>query len=273
MKAAALAAATGAAGVLGGVVGALLAGGGGPAAPAAPAPAPAAADPAAEALAKEVASLRARLEEMQASVVHASAETTRLKEEVAAERKEAAAREKAAAAGGLHHRLRGLRPVPGKDVSTPQLLEEGDASVFVMAGADGTGLPERFRKAMELRRKTEEERWAAAREALGLNATQEEELKAALKERNEASQGAMKITTTENVAPDGTKSTSMNLALPDPAKVEEARKRYDDRVAATLTQDQAKKWKDDGYEQAMGGGMGIARAAIMDVEVGDGGAK
>jgi hypothetical protein len=271
MKAAALAAATGAAGVLGGVIGAFLAGGGASSPAAAPPAAPVAAEPAAGDLAKEVASLRARLEEMQASVVHASAETTRLKDEVAAERKEAAEREKVAAAtaAGIH-RLRGLRAPRGKDGSAPQLLEEGDTPVFAMAAVDGAGLPERFRKAMELRRKTEDERWAAAREALGLTATQEEELKAALKERNEAMNGAMKITSTENVAPDGTKSNAVTIAMPDAGKLEEARKRYDDRVAGALNQDQARKWKDDGYEQAMGGGLGLGgHAAIMDVHVED----
>ncbi|NUN52043.1 MAG: hypothetical protein HUU06_04530, partial [Planctomycetaceae bacterium] len=132
-------------------------------------------------------------------------------------------------------------------------------------------LPERLRKSGELRRLPEEERWAKAREALGLTGYQEEELKAAIRERSEAMREATKVVASESTAEDGSSSRAVTIAMPDIGKMEEARKRYDDRVSQALNAEQRKSWREEGYEGALGGGGGASMSFVTtDVEVGPG---
>jgi hypothetical protein len=249
-------------GLVGGAAGALLvrgldrsAGPAGDAGPAGGADAPAGRDPA---TAKEIESLRARLDEMQASVSSSADETARLRGDLDAERK---------ASGEARTRLETLE-TSGAARGLPFLQapaapgEFASGSRVFMAGGDPS-FQERWRRIQELRGKPEEERWTAAREALGLTLGQEEELKAALKEREQAMRDAMKLETAEVKGGDGAAEGAVTIRMPDLEKVREARRKYDDRVASALNVEQAKKWKEDGYEQALGsGGMGFGGAAI-----------
>ena len=54
--------------------------------------------------------------------------------------------------------------------------------------------------------------------------------------------------------------------MPDVEKLREARKKYDDRVSAALTPDQSKKWREEGYESALGGGSRAVFASAITVE-------
>ena len=140
----------------------------------------------------------------------------------------------------------------------------------MIGGKDGGAFAERFRRAQELRALSVDERWQKARDALGLTAVQEEDLKAAIKERDEAMRDAMKITTQDGK--DGG-AGQVTVALPDFEKVRDARKKYDDRVGQTLNAEQSKKWKEDGYEGALGGGGGPMIATAIRVETGAGDGK
>jgi hypothetical protein len=241
-----------ASGIAGGIVGGLLVqGGSSPAAPhpGSPASSPAEPDPRDAALEKEVASLRARLDEMQASVGNAATESGRLRTELEKQKKagsEARARLAGLEAGGMPT---GPLPVSfegGRAFAVGQLRG-------TVVGMDGQGLPERVKRAFELRQKPEEDRWAATREALGLSGGQEEDLKAAIKERDQAVKDTVKVTG-DLTGADGTGNTSITISTSDTDKVREARKAYDDKVSSTLTADQAKKWREDGYEDAFRGG-------------------
>ena len=251
-----------AAGVVGGVVGALLMGSG-DAPPAAGNPGPRVEAPSAAKapLSRgDLDALRNRVEALEANLGAAQEETGRLRNDLAEARKagEAAAGrlealESSASAGG------GDRPtgqVGSFNLGNGEEIQLLRARAMELAGSAGSA--ERFRKMRELRKLTEEERWAKTREALGLTPYQEDELKGALKERGEALREAMKTT---EVSTGGDGSTAIAIAMPDPEKMREARRTYDDRVANALNTEQAKKWRDEGYESAMGGG-GLVSTSI-----------
>jgi hypothetical protein len=253
------------AGIVGGVVGAML--GQGDARPetgrAAPSVTVGSGEPD-EALAKEIASLRARLDEMQASVAAATAEATRIQGEVERER---------ATAAEARKRIEAIETANATAAANAHGALAGRS--FRLAGADGAGGEvlrftgagsEQMKKVQELRALPEDERWAKARDALGLSGGQEDELKAAIKERNEALRAAI---TVENRGADGGAPASgeaISVRAPDIEKLREARKKYDDRVSSALTPDQSKKWRDEGYEAALGGGSRSVIASAVVVE-------
>jgi hypothetical protein len=252
MRTGVLVAALTASGVVGGLVAALLARG-----PSSPeAPGAAAETPretgSAEDLAREVDSLRARLDEMQSSVAASADRAERLRADLEAERK---------AAAETRTRLEGMEAA--RSAAPPVAL--GDR-LGLLAGGEGNavrfalpaGHADRMAKVAELRQKNEDERWAAARDALSLTAGQEEELKAAIKERGEALRDALRVETKE-AAGEG----EVTVRVPDVEKMREARRRYDDRVNAALSQDQAKRWRDEGYEGALGGGGLQVTSAVL----------
>ncbi len=61
---------------------------------------------------------------------------------------------------------------------------------------------------------------------------------------------------------DGNATMAMSVSAPDPEKMKETRRKYDDRVNASLTPDQAKKWRDEGYESAAGGGGAMVFTSV-----------
>ena len=252
-----------AAGLLGGFAGALLVHelDGPRVAPPAEAAAAAVRD---ESLENEVASLRARLDEMQVSVGARAEEASKLREETAQVRKEleqekksgAESRDRLAAveAGGARH-------AGGRILNANGAVPLGEGQFALGLASGDPARAEAMRKYFEMRQKPEEERWAAARDALGLSSSQEEELKAAIKERNEAMRTAIKMETKDAPGSDG--SPQVSVAIPDATKMIEARKKYDDRVNASLSADQAKKWRDDGYEGSLGGGTRTMAVAFQ----------
>lgn len=260
MKAGTLVAAVTVSGILGGIVGALLVQA--PSAPPAPAvtgaPSTEASDRA-ESLSKEVADLRARLEEMQGSVTASAQDSSKLRMELDREHKAASlarSRLESLEMGGAGH-------APG-DLFHEGLAVEGGAVPIPLGriAMGATGLSARMKKTLELMGKPEDERWAAIREALSLTDLQEQELKAALKERDLAMRDMTKIESHEVTGPDGNVSNVMRVSAPDPEKVRETRRKYDDRVNASLTADQSKKWKDEGYEAAAGGGGAMVFTSV-----------
>lgn len=126
-----------------------------------------------------------------------------------------------------------------------------------LSADDGTGEERlaRMRTVQDLRRKPVEERWQAARDALSLSLPQEEALKAALETRQKAFRDAMKETSREGTT----------FLVPDPEKVRAARAAYDAEVERTLSGDQARRWRADGYEDALratgGGGRPVPAGA------------
>jgi hypothetical protein len=265
MRTIALVGAVTAAGVVGGIAGALVvqdAGGPSrvPRAPAAPEGDSSASD---ASLAKEVAALRARVEELQAAATAANAESARLR--TALEQQEKASAE----SRGRLERLEAAPNAAGLQSAMALTPENRDLLASrlrtVSLGAlEAGGNVDRLRKSLELRLKPEEERWTATREALGLTAGQEEDLKTAIKDRSQAFQDAVKAATDTSSA-DG--SVAIRVVTPDSEKMRDARKAYDDRVNQVLSADQAKKWRDEGYEDAFGGG-GSRAIAIRSLRAG-----
>ncbi len=268
MKAGTLVASMTIAGILGGIAGALLVQGASPAPSAAgpAAPAPEAPDRS-DALSKEVADLRARLEEMQSSVAATSRDASKLRMELERERKAAAP----ARSRGEGLESPGPGSLPGDVLHPPALTLEGGAVPIRLGrlAAGSAALDARTKTMLDLLRKTEDERWTAIREALSLNDVQEAELKAALKERDTALRDLTKIEQHEVTGADGNTTMSMKVSHPDPEKAREVRTRYDDRVNASLNADQAKKWREDGYEAAAGGGGAMVITSVTSVEGAD----
>jgi hypothetical protein len=256
-----------ASGILGGVVGALLAGASGTGAkePGTVATATSSVEPSAASPSsrdRDGGEIRDRLAALEGNLAASAAETTRLREALEAERKASASlREKVEAGGSGAGQFGG----PGRLPFGGSPLE-GEAGAALQSLS--LALPERLRKSGELRRLPEEERWAKARSALGLTGYQEEELKAAIRERNEAMKEATKIVASESTSEDGSASHSVTIAMPDVGKMGEARKKYDDRVSQALNADQKKGWREEGYEGALGGGGGASFGFVTgDVEV------
>jgi hypothetical protein len=263
MKAGVLVAAMVGTGILGGVVGSLLAGG--PSSPAPAATPEAGPAPRDENLAKEVADLRALLEEMQASSATAHQDSARLRADLDRERKasaDARARIESLEGGG-HHGARPLLPGQVETGAIPLRLGRLGRDVGALSGKVG--------KTLELLQKPEAERWTAIREALGLSPAQEEDLKTAIKERDLALRDAMKVESREVTAPDGTTSTAMSVSTPDPEKMRENRRKYDEKVDATLTPEQAKRWREEGYETAAGAGSSTTVVTAVEGSWSEGG--
>ena len=259
MQTGALVAALTGAGIVGGIVGALVAQGTdrsvaatGPRAEVEPAPDLSGMD---ESVARELSALRARLDEMQASVATASAEAARLQAEVVKEREASAERAK---------RIEALETAgaaaAAQGPALARSLRSLDGDAIRLEGAIG----DRMKKSAELRALPEEERWTKARDALGLSGGQEEELKAAIKERAEAMRAAVVVENRgENAGPGAAEGISVRV--PDIEKIRDARTKYDERVHATLTPEQSKKWRDDGYEAALGvRGTMFASAVVVE---------
>jgi hypothetical protein len=117
-----------------------------------------------------------------------------------------------------------------------------------------TGALEGLQRSFELRALPEGERWDKAREELGLNDVQVDEIKAALEERDAAIDESMVVERDED---DG--SSRISVRRMDFAKTREANEAYKKRVDNVLNDDQKKSWKDKGYENAFGrGAMGTA---------------
>jgi hypothetical protein len=254
MRTGAFVAALTGAGLLGGIAGGMVASSGGGAAPPAAPGAPAAAPEGDEALRREVASLRARLEEMHGAVQASSQETARLRTEV---------EEQGRAVASTKERVSEMEAAPTR-------IQRAEPLPVALAGKEGAlvrleGATQALQNSLEMLGKSEEERWAKAREALGLSAYQEEELKAAIKEKNEAMAEAMR--SMETARADGGGASRLR---PDIEKMRDSRKRYDDRVAAALTVDQQKKWRDEGHERSLGGGGGFAiRTTVITTDAGE----
>ena len=257
MQTGALVAALTGAGIVGGIAGALVAQG----TAADPARGPVAVTESApdlrgmdESVARELTALRARLDEMQASVATASAETTRLQAELVKERDASAERAK---------RIEALETAGAAAASHAPALGRALRSLDGDIRLEGA-LGDRMKKSAELRALPEEERWTKAREALGLSGGQEEELKAAIKERAEAMRAAVVV---ENKADNASPAAGEGLTvrMPDIEKIRDARTKYEERVNATLTPEQSKKWRDDGYEAALGvRGAMVASAVVVE---------
>lgn len=265
MKTGALVLALTMAGVVGGAAGALLvqAGSDSPAAAPSPGAGRASGDASAdERRAKESADLRNRVEVLEANLGNAVQETSRLREELAAATK---------ASGEARERLAALETRPaggeaGAVASALQRMQEAQRAVAIEGAPIAiSGFGERFKKMSELRALPPEERWAKAREALGLTTTQEEELKAAIRERDEGMQEVVKaaMQAREDAARDGAADAARGRAF-DLVKMQEVRRRYDDRVAQTLNADQQKKWREEGYDRAMGGGVDVVTSVRFD---------
>ncbi len=258
MRTGTLVAALTAAGLAGGIAGGLLV----QAPVAAPEPAPRDA-----ALDKEVAALKARLDEMQASVLGGAKEAQALRAELEKEKK---------ATAEARNRLAGLEAGGPRGVPAQWLAESphefAAGRLWGALLAEGGNLPERVKKAMDLRNKSEEDRWAATRDGLGLSGGQEEDLKAAIKERDDAIGKSLKVLT-DNTTGDANNSTTVTVAMPDPEKMRDARKAYDDKVTSTLSADQAKKWREEGYEDSFRGGPNvvISSTTLAPVKNGMGG--
>jgi len=109
-------------------------------------------------------------------------------------------------------------------------------------------------KSFELRRLPEEERWAKARDEVGLTRVQEDEIRAALAERDQAIEESMNVERDED---DG--NTRISIRSMDFAKTSAANEAYRKRVDNTLNDNQKKSWRESGYDNAFGrGAMGSA---------------
>jgi chromosome segregation ATPase len=240
-----------AAGIAGGVAAALVAEGGG-APPSVPAPARSGSEAAPvlpPTLARELEELRGRVDVAEASASRAALEVAAVRGELE-EAKAALARVEEAARQRLDR-------APTPEGELVPVAEHIAHAVEARLGGS-TDLAERLRRVSDLRRRPVEERWASVKEALGLTATQVEELQAAVKERDEATRAAIQ----EARAARGDGGGRAVAVRPDRAKLEEARRRYDERVGQALTADQAKRWREDGHEDALRGGGG---AVVLEV--------
>ncbi len=123
---------------------------------------------------------------------------------------------------------------------------EGGGSLRVLNGELG-GTLAGLRRSFALRRLPEEERWEKAREDVGLNDVQIDEIRSALVERDAAIERAMVVARDES---DGNAGISVRRL--DFAKTREADQAYRKRVDNTLNDQQKKAWNDGGYDRAFG---------------------
>ncbi len=248
-------------GAIGGVLGALLVQASAPSpGPVERAAAPAEPDRGAERRAKEAADMRNRVEVLEANLGNAVAETARLRETLAAETK---------ASGEARDRLASLEKdaAPGEagwtEARSGRKFDLGNGLRAEAAHVLVSGLGERFRKMNDLRALPLEDRWAKAREDLGLTTTQEEELKSAIKERDDGMLEVVRAALKEAQPADGAGAQLTKERFLDLEKTQENRRRYNDRVNQTLNVDQQKKWREEGYEGALGGGHGAQVTTVI----------
>ncbi len=140
----------------------------------------------------------------------------------------------------------------------PRIGFGGDDSGALAAHLGG------LQKAMELRQLPEADRWAKAREDVGLNSVQEDEIRSALDERDEALESALEIERSD----DG-EGGNLTLKRMDFGKAREANNRYRERVGKTLNDEQKKSWSEGGYDQAFGSGSmgGTTVISVSNVSI------
>jgi len=109
------------------------------------------------------------------------------------------------------------------------------------------GLPESFRKSMELRALPEDDRWRRAEEELGLGTVQIDEIKAAQADLEAAMKDAM---TEEKIETSGGFTSTFRRV--DGNKMRTAQKKFEDRVQNTLNEEQKAAWDEKGYAGAFG---------------------
>jgi hypothetical protein len=245
MKAAAVATVALAAGTVGGIVGAFLA--------PSPAAAPAAGRPERAAPPDDsAAALRREFEELRGRVDVAETAAGKAASEAAALRKE------------LEDARAALVRVEGRVNDAAAAAPIASEALSLSVAADRLrslsleGMPERMRRTTELRAKPLEERWTAIRDALGITIAQQDELVAALAERDEALRAAL---TGPRMAEGDGGTTAVRV---DREKLAEVRKKYDDRVAQALSSEQLSRYRNDGYEDAVRGGTTLSgRTAVI----------
>ena len=117
---------------------------------------------------------------------------------------------------------------------------------------------------LRLRALPEEERWKKASEDLGLGEGQVADLKRAIADRDRAMEESMVTEKATNDAGAG----ALTVRRMDPEKAAAANRDYADRLDATLTPDQRKKWGEGGYDHAFGSMHGAgAGSMVMTIEV------
>lgn len=156
-----------------------------------------------------------------------------------------------------------------------RLVTAGGPQIGTVIGPGGevaglSGALSGLQRSFELRRLPEEERWSKAREEVGLNDVQVEEIKAALAERDTAIDASMVVERDET---DGAQRISVRRM--DFEKTREANEAYRRRVDNVLNDEQKKAWKEKGYENAFGrGAMGTATViSIGSISTGGGDEK
>jgi hypothetical protein len=142
---------------------------------------------------------------------------------------------------------------------------EGSPLIGSVMGADGEPLQVAtlrgrlvgLQKGFELRRLPEEERWAKAREDVGLTNVQEDEIKSALAERDQAIEESMQIERDEE-----NENGRISIRHMDFEKTRAANEAYRKRVDNTLNDEQKKSWRENGYDNAFGKGASGSATVI-----------
>ncbi len=143
----------------------------------------------------------------------------------------------------------------------------GEQEAALVALGDISGRLKGLGEGLRLRMKPEAERWAQAKEDLGLSDGQVADLQAAIADRDRAMADAM-VTEKRSVGQDGEEITIKRLDAERAATIQRDHK---DRINRGLTAEQQKGWQDKGYDHAFGsshgGGLGGGHAvSIMAVE-------
>jgi chromosome segregation ATPase len=192
---------------------------------------------------RALAALLARVDALDANLAAARAEAASLKEGAG----EVTAR--AAALSGRMEEMARREALGGEFTTWEGVGVDGQRAVTEV---DNEARQARMRSVQALRRKSEAERWTAARDALGLTPQQEEQLQAALRARSEGLRDAL----TEVAPGDG----GLALRAADPVKARAARATYDEALSAVLTAEQKRRWQEEGYEDALRGTLPGMRA-------------
>ncbi len=106
-------------------------------------------------------------------------------------------------------------------------------------------------KSLELRRLPAEERWQRARDEVGLNDTQVNEIQTALADRDAAMKEALIVDREEK-----TETGHFSVHRMDREKAAEANAAYRKRVDDVLNDEQKKSWKSGGFDSAFGNSSG-----------------
>lgn len=122
-----------------------------------------------------------------------------------------------------------------------------------------------FRAGLDLRKLPEADRWAKAKEDLGLSWNEVEDLKKAVADRDAAMKDAM--TKETKTGPNG---GTITIQRPDAGKLAHADADYHDKLNATLGAERKKAWQSKGYDHAFGsspfGGAGANVVMAIDVQ-------